>query len=328
MTLDAAARPSITWVVGSGGLLGGALTRCLLAQGDGVFDGGAIPWDEPAAAVAAFRDGAARLLTDAARADARWRIAWCAGAGVTGTSQESLRDEVAALGALLDAVADVLDDGACDPVSGAVFVASSVGGIYAGSSAPPFTEAHVPAPTSDYGRAKLAGEQVAARFAQRSGVPTVIGRITNLYGPGQNLAKPQGLISHLCLAQLRRQPISVYVSLDTIRDYLFVDDCADMIRLALDGLEVATRNGNRLLTKIFGAHQGATIGQLLGEFRRVFKRVPRVVLGSSSTAKAQAGDLRVRSTVWTELDRRAMTSLPAGVAATAEDLRRTVQHAG
>jgi UDP-glucose 4-epimerase len=174
----------------------------------------------------------------------------------------------------------------------------------------------------------LAGEQRAAAFAAATGVPVVIGRITNLYGPGQNLSKPQGLISHLCQAQLTRQPISVYVSLDTIRDYLFVDDCADMIRLALDGAHRATDGGGVALVKIFGSHQPVTIGTLIGECRRVFKRPLRVVLGTSSTARYQASDLRIRSIVWPELDHRAMTSLPAGIAATADELFRTVQLAG
>ncbi len=59
--------------------------------------------------------------------------------------------------------------------------------------------------------------------------PLLVGRLSNLYGPGQDLAKPQGLISQLCRAQLTRRPLSIYVSLDTRRDYLFVDDAAAMV---------------------------------------------------------------------------------------------------
>ena len=104
------------------------------------------------------------------------------------------------------------------------------------SSSPPFTELHEARSISAYGDAKLAAERAAAEFAARSGVNVLTGRISNLYGPGQNLAKPQGLVSHICRAQLSGQPISVYVSLDTVRDYLYVDDASGLICDALDRL--------------------------------------------------------------------------------------------
>jgi len=315
-----------TLVVGAGGLLGGAVSRAAHSRGDRLVTP-AVHWADPAAARADLRRVVTRLFDGAVEAGSRWRVAWCAGAGVAGTSDEDLAAEVAALGALLDAVRGRVAGQPELARRGAVFVASSVGGLHAGGANPPFTEHHPAAPTSAYGRAKLAGEQAAERFAAACGVPTVVGRITNLYGPGQDLNKPQGLISHLSRAHLTRNSVSVYVSLDTIRDYLFVDDCADMVCDALDGVAAVAEPG-RAVVKILGAHQGVTIGALLGEFRRVFKRSPLVLLGSSEAARYQAADLRVRSVVWPELDRRALTCLPAGLAATAEDLFRTVKGAG
>ncbi|MEJ7649595.1 MAG: NAD(P)-dependent oxidoreductase [Nakamurella sp.] len=323
---DAGTIPTITWVVGAHGLLGTALVCCLTEHDDRVITVDT-PWSEPERAVKVLRQAAEALVDRAVAESVRWRFVWCAGAGVTGTSAEALRQEVALLQVILDALGDRLGTHGVDPAAGAVFVASSAGGVYAGSVSPPFTEQHDLAPQSDYGHAKVAAEQCAAKFVGRTGVPTVIGRITNLYGPGQNLAKPQGLISHLALAHLNRTAITMWAPLDTIRDYLFVEDCADMIRLALDGAAGAAAIAGNPVVKIFGSHQGTTIGALIGEFRRVFKRSPQVVLGSSDGAKGQASDLRVRSTVWPELDARQLTSLPAGVAATAEHLLRSVQHA-
>lgn len=318
--------PTITWVVGAHGLLGTALVRCLVDNDDPVITIDT-PWSEPERAGRVLRQAAADLVDRAVAEGAHWRFVWCAGAGVAGTSAEALRQEVAQLAAILDTLADTLEARGVDPATGAVFVASSAGGVYAGSVSPPFTEQHDVVPQSDYGHAKVAAERCAAEFVDRAGVPTVVGRITNLYGPGQNLAKPQGLISHLALAHLNRTAITMWAPLDTIRDYLFVEDCADMIRLALDGAAAAAAIAGNPVVKIFGSHQGTTIGALIGEFRRVFKRSPQVVLGSSDTAKGQASDLRIRSTVWPELDARQLTSLPAGVAATAEHLLRSVQHA-
>ena len=54
----------------------------------------------------------------------------------------------------------------------------------------------------------------------------VLGRLANVYGPGQTLGKPQGLLSQLCLADATGRPLPVFVSMDTIRDYLYAGDAA------------------------------------------------------------------------------------------------------
>jgi UDP-glucose 4-epimerase len=317
---DEARITASTWVIGAGGLLGSGLAAELRKRGASVRTTPLVPWHDPVAAVSRLREGVGAL---AERSDRPCRVAWCAGAGVTGTSELALAEEVQVLSRFLDQLA-ILAPGTVD----AFFFASSAGGLYAGSPEPPFTEAHPVVPLSAYGHAKRAAEEVVSRFAESTGVPTVIGRIANLYGAGQNLHKPQGLISHLCRGQLNAQPVSIYVSLDTLRDYLFVDDCAGLVVDALDhvarfegwfgGQPVAT-------VKIFASQQATTIAALLGECRRVFKRAPLVVLGSSPTARYQPRDLRLRSTVWTALDRRSLTPLPAGIRATSTGLLRSMQ---
>ncbi len=310
--LSGAATPP-TWVVGAGGLLGRALVRRLRGRGSAVVVG-SIPWGDPAAAEQALRLGFDRLTTLAAGGP--WRVAWCAGAGVTGTSAAVLDQEVATYTSALDWIAGV----GSVPTGSGLFMASSAGGVYAGTGQAPFSERDVAAAISPYGSAKLRMEAVTTDFAQATGAAVLIGRIANLYGPGQNLAKPQGLISHLCRAQLSGKPISIYVPLDTTRDYLYVDDCADIVADGLD--RVAHTAGGLPVIKIIASQQGVTIGALLAECRRIFKRAPRVVLGSSPFARYQVRDLRLRSRVWPELDRRTLAPLGSGIKATADDLLR------
>ena len=312
--MTGAAAP-VTWVLGSGGLLGRAVVRAAGSRGWPVLPTGRIPWGDPDRVDEAMARGVQAML--AAAGDGPWRVAWCAGSGVTGSTTAQLGREVEAFGALLSALSGVAASG-----DGGVFVSSSAGGVYAGSIGAPFTEHHAPAPISAYGKAKMAGERLAGDFHRRTGVPVVIGRIANLYGPGQNLAKPQGLISALCRSQLTRQPVSIYVPMDTLRDYLYVHDGAAMVLDALAGC-----GGRGLVTKIVASGQAVTVGALLGEVRRVFRRRPLVVLGASSTARYQAVDLRLRSVLWPELDQRAFTTLPAGLAATARALQTRMQRA-
>ncbi len=284
-----------TWVVGAGGLLGSHLSTAL---GTAAWSGPRIPWDAQDAPDQ-LRLAARNFRT--AVGEQSWRVAWCAGAGVTATAPEALAREVVALEALLD--------GLGDPAGGRLFVSSSAGGVYAGSIGPPFDEHTAPQPLSPYGETKLQMEALAASW----GGAVVLGRIANLYGPGQDVAKPQGLISQLCRGHLLRQPLQVYVPLDTVRDYLYVEDAARLVLGCLDRADGVT-------VKVLASQQAVTIGAVLAELRRVSRRAPRLVLSASAQARVQARDLRLRSRVWTDLDQAPLTPLPVGVKRTLDDL--------
>lgn len=311
------------WVVGAGGLLGRGVVSALRAKGHQVLIS-SVPWHHPAAAKEVLAAGAEslRLLADGRS----WAIAWCAGAGVTGTSQEELDSELEVFSAALNSIADTL----CAPASarGRVFLASSAGGVYAGAQNPPYSEVSDPQPLAPYGFAKLAAEQAASEFAVATGSRLVIGRLANLYGPGQNLDKPQGLISMFAKSYLTGQPVSIYVSLDTLRDYIFIDDAAGVIVDCLDRLEGADIEDGQVVTKIIATQRADTIGSLIAACRTVFKRRPRIVLGASPYSKSQAHDLRLRSVVWTELDLRQFTPLVVGINATMQEMQLTRSASG
>ena len=313
--------PTTTWVVGSGGLLGGAVTRALRGRGATVLEAD-IPWRDPERAHAALTAGFAALM--AAAAGGPWNVAWCAGAGVTATPREVLDAELETLRRF---VSHVLSQGPVVTSCGAVFLASSAGAIYAGGPDSPFTEDSLPAPLAAYGEAKLRAEGAVGRLAIEGGTCVLVGRISNLYGPGQDLSKAQGLISQMCRAQRSAQPIAVYVSLDTIRDYLFVDDAAALVRDGLEHLrDKVSVDGLRppLVTKILASQRSVSIAALVGEFRRLFKKPPLVRLAASPFARQQARILRFRSVVWPELDERPLTPLGAGIKATSAEIDRRI----
>jgi UDP-glucose 4-epimerase len=288
----------LAWVVGAHGLLGSAVCRRLAALGRRVRTT-VVAWDDHQAAVEA-------LLSEGDRLGSELEVFWCAGAGVTATSQEDLDAEVAVLEGFLS----TWQPDGTGPRG--LFLASSAGGVYAGSSGSPFTEHTEPAPVSPYGHAKLRMEAVATEFAQRTGTALLVGRLANLYGPGQDLSKPQGLVSALCRAQLSRQPINVYVSLDTRRDFLYVDDAAAMVVAATGQV---TDHGVRAL-KVLASERSTTLGAVLGNLHRITRRRPPVVLGTSPQAVFQVRDLRLRSVAWPETAALARTPMSAGIAAT------------
>jgi UDP-glucose 4-epimerase len=266
---------------------------------------------------------AVRKLMHAAGSQGQaWSIIWVAGVAVTSTAREGLDRELDEFSCFLDVLASEIDDA---PDSGSLFLVSSAGGVYGGSDDPPFTENTPTVPISLYGAFKLEMESAARRFSDASGIPLLIGRVTNLYGPGQKLEKMQGLISHLVLAHFRRKPVFIYVPLETVRDYVYVDDCAKLILDGLSRLQVEARRGPLAVTKILGSGQEVSISSLLGSVRAIGKLPPRVILGTSDAGKGQAVDLRMRSLVWPDLDKREKTPIAAGLHAVILDVLRTIQ---
>ena len=150
-----------------------------------------------------------------------------------------------------------------------MFLASSVGGLYAGNKGPPFCE-EFSAPISPYGWAKLEQESLARQWSMETGTPLFVGRLSNLYGPGQKLSKPQGLISQMCLRIVARQALVLYVPLDTIRDYLFAKDAGRLVadglaRLRLEASHVAI---TPTVVKILASQQPTTVSTLLANCGR------------------------------------------------------------
>lgn len=290
--------PGMRWVIGRG-LLGQAIVRVRDAPTMAVT----VPWHDAELSVRALSEGIAEL----ARAPGDLELYWTAGRGVTSTPQEQLDIEarvfervVAELSALPAEVRARLT----------VFLASSVGGAYAGTPHPPFSEGSAARPTSAYGRTKLRMEAALSAGTEAGGWRSFIGRITNIYGAGQDLAKPQGLISALVRGHLSGQPISVYVPLDTLRDYIYEDDCAAIVDAAMRRLPA--QPPGTTVVKLIGSMRAVSIGALLSELTRLRRRRGSIVLGGGD-ARGQSLDLRIRSEVWTDLDGLARTSLPEGL---------------
>lgn len=303
-------------------MLGSAVRRVAKTSEEWtVLEAPAIPWGDDDGVDAAVSAGFARLRESSVHEGLDWSVVWAAGAANVASSDDETAAEARQFRRIFRILAGDIDG----DTRGSVFLASSVGALYGGAASPPFTE-HTPiAATSPYGRLKIELEGILAEFSAATGTPSVVGRITNLYGPGQRLDKAQGLISHLLLSRYGPSPASIYVPLGTVRDYFYVDDCA---RLVLDSLLELTRAEvapGRVVTKLFGSGQGVSISSLLGYLRYLTKGAPSVSIGQRPSAKFQAPDLRIRSVVWPHLDRREKTPLAAGFHSTMIDVLKSLQ---
>ena len=289
---------ALVWVVGSGGLLGSAVWREL---GEHAWRPAAPwRWSDASSLSDDFRSGVSAFAVRVAARPARpWALAWCAGAGVVATSSAALAAEVAAFAQFLRVLGN---EASLMARPGAVVLASSAGGVYGGSDASPITESTPPAPISAYGHAKLASEASLAEWARdRTNVSTLVARFSNLYGPEQRLDKPQGLISHMSRSSIYGAPVHVYVSLDTIRDFLFAEDAARGLVLGLRRL--ADCNVQHV-TKIYASERAVSIAGLVAAFRHIARRRLRIVSGLAPATALQPRRLQFRSQVWASLRER------------------------
>jgi len=322
---------SLSWVVGRGGLLGRHVELSLVAANAGTEiwrPRNPVPWHDLQETATSLDLEAMRFFDRAVRSRQPWRLLWCAGTSGVVTTRDALSLETLVLSRLLDTVTRRVSDDPVLAAAGTLFFASSAGGVYAGA-APPFDEFSPERPLAPYGREKLLQEGLVTRLAAVCGVDVLIGRFSNLYGPGQNLAKPQGLVAHVGRAALSREPVSIWVPLDTIRDYLFAADAGRMVVAAIERREDARRRGERAAatTKIFASEVETTVASVLGTWRQALRRPLRVALGFSATGSLQPRILSFRSRVWPDL-RGQPTLLALGVAAVHRDQLARMQVSG
>ncbi len=139
----------------------------------------------------------------------------------------------------------------------------------------------------------------------------VVGRLSNLFGPGQKLEKPQGLIGQLCLAAASRRPLNLYVPMDTIRDYLYVDDAAAWIRAHVE--RVGAQQPAGLVVRNIASERAVPMSSVLRIVQQVAHRRVLVALGSDSASRFQVRDLRIASVHRQEIAGPSPTTLPVGI---------------
>ncbi len=111
-------------------------------------------------------------------------------------------------------------------------------------------------PTNEwYAIAKIAGIKLAQAYRQQFGCDYISAMPTNLYGPGDNY-DPLG--SHVLPALIRKvheakaagSPVTVWGTGSPLREFLYVDDCADacvhLMKTYSDGLHINVGSGEEI----------------------------------------------------------------------------------
>ena len=138
-----------------------------------------------------------------------------------------------------------------------------------GNANPPLTEAIVPQPISPYGASKLAGEAFCSAYHGSFGMGTVALRFANAYGPYSG--HKTSVIAKMIGLMRAGEPLPVYGDGEQTRDYIFVEDIARAIALALD----VDLNGRCLH---IGSGVETTVLELIGKLGQVAGLRPTVRL--------------------------------------------------
>jgi UDP-glucose 4-epimerase len=120
--------------------------------------------------------------------------------------------------------------------AGAPVIFSSTGGALYGEKAPiPSPESTPTEPLSPYGASKLAGEAYVGTWARLHGIPNVILRLGNVYGPRQNSQGEAGVVAIFSDHLHRGSTPTVFGDGLQTRDYIYVIDVAGAFLLAAHG---------------------------------------------------------------------------------------------
>lgn len=104
--------------------------------------------------------------------------------------------------------------------------------VYGQPETLPVSEDAPPAPVSNYGVSKLAGEH----YLRAAGLPCTTFRLFNVYGPGQDMENlKQGMVSIYLAYVLAGEKVPVTGSLERFRDFIYIDDVVDAWLRVLDG---------------------------------------------------------------------------------------------
>jgi UDP-glucose 4-epimerase len=147
---------------------------------------------------------------------------------------------------LLDATSNVIGTlNVCEAARkhGAPVVFASTGGALYGDAAPrPTPEDFAPEPLSPYGASKLAGEAYVATWGRLYGLPNVVLRLGNIYGPRQNPHGEAGVVAIFGGLLLDGERPALRGEGKPTRDYVYVTDVANAFVAAGDGARAGTFN--------------------------------------------------------------------------------------
>ncbi|GMU01194.1 NAD-dependent epimerase/dehydratase family protein [Corallococcus caeni] len=126
---------------------------------------------------------------------------------------------------------------------------------------------------SPYGCSKGAADQYVLDYARTFGLPTVVFRMSCIYGPRQSGTEDQAWVAHLLQRALDDEPLTFYGDGMQVRDLLYVED---LVRAFRSAQQAMPRIQGRAFNIGGGPGQTVSLLELLALIQRRIGREPRV----------------------------------------------------
>lgn len=139
------------------------------------------------------------------------------------------------------------------------FITASSAAIYGNSKYLPIDENHPTEPMSQYGLSKLTME----KYIKLSGIPYIIFRFSNAYGPRQKSSKESGVVAIFNNAMKNNEPINIYGDGEQIRDFIYVEDIANICIKAIN-----SNVENEIIN--FSTNKGVSLNQLFKVMKSLY----------------------------------------------------------
>lgn len=151
-----------------------------------------------------------------------------------------------------------------------IIYVSSGGTVYGVPRRVPIDETHPTEPVCSYGIAKLAIEKYLHLHYLLHGLEYCVLRVSNPYGPGQNIHAPQGAVGVFLGKLIDDAPIHIWGDGEVVRDYIYIDD-------VVGALLAAMKTAAPPVVLNIGSGAGLSLNALLAEIAAATGRTPRVI---------------------------------------------------
>ena len=120
-----------------------------------------------------------------------------------------------------------------------------------------------------YGCSKGAADQYVLDYCRSFGIPTVVFRMSCIYGQRQMGTEDQGWVAHFIIRALEREPVTIYGDGGQVRDILDVGDAVEAYVGALDNIG---RVAGRAFNLGGGPENAISLLQLIEEIQSIVGR--------------------------------------------------------
>jgi CDP-paratose 2-epimerase len=119
---------------------------------------------------------------------------------------------------------------------------------------------------SPYGCSKGAADQYVHDYSRIFGLPTVVFRMSCIYGTRQFGTEDQGWVAHFGRAMLRGEPLTIYGDGCQVRDVLWIGDLVAAMRLAMEKIDTVS---GEVLNLGGGAGNAVSVRGVIARLREI-----------------------------------------------------------